>query len=148
MTQAVGRLAARCGELLSSWGPVAVDPIIVERFREAIGWPGDTTSTAVPPTILIHLKEVRVNVHQDERPREVIDDTLVNPVNGGTRYEWMRLIEVGETIKGQVRLHAATMREGRSGPLAIIVTETRYLDARDQVVARMEKTMVYRGAAS
>lgn len=147
LNQAVERLASRRGEILRTWGPVNIDPIIVSRFREAVGWPMAAGSTAIPPTILIHLPEDPIDVHRDVRPREVLDDKLVNPVNGGTHYEWLRPLQMGEAVSGQVKLFAATLREGKSGPLAVVVTETLFLDANETIIARMEKTMIYRGVA-
>lgn len=147
LNQAVDRLASRRGEVLRTWGPVNIDPIVVTRFREAIGWPGAADPATIPPTLLIHLPEDPIDVHRDIRPREVLDDKLINPVNGGTRYEWLRPLKMGEPVSGRVTLFEATLREGKSGPLAIVVTETLFLDAHDNIIARMEKTMVYRGVA-
>jgi hypothetical protein len=148
LSQAIERLASRSGEVLREWGPVSVDPLAVRRFREAVGWPGASESTSIPPTILVHLQDDPVDVHHDVRPREVLDSVLTNPVNGGTRYQWMRPIKLGETIFGRMKMHSAFQREGKSGPLAFVVTETLFLDADENTIARMEKTMIYRGVAS
>lgn len=142
---AVDRLKGRLGETLRSWGPERLEPVLVERFREAIGVPSGEEQP-VPPTMLMHLGGGRVDVERDVRPREVIDDVLLNPVNGGTSYTWLRPLKAGDEISGTVLLKDAYLREGRSGPLAMVITQTRFSDGSGEDVAVAEKTMIYRGA--
>ena len=138
----VERLAARRGEVMKTWGPVTMDAVSVARFEEALGWP---TYVALPPAILMQLGNETIDIHRDERPRETIDETLGNPVNGGATIRWLRSLCPGEAISGRVSLKDAYVRDGKSGPLAIVLIETTFLDTSDRPVAVSEKTTIYRG---
>jgi len=142
---AVERLVARRGEVLRVWGPVRLDPVTIARFEEAEGWPVRSVSDAgVSPAILLQLGNDPVDVHQDRRPYETIDEGLRNPVNGGTAVQWFRVVRPGDSVAGEVRIKDAYAREGKAGPLTFVVLETRVLDAAHSLVARAEKTMIFR----
>jgi hypothetical protein len=141
----IERLLARRGEVLRAWGPTTLDDVTIARFEEAEGWPvrgGDLS-----PAILLQLGNARVDVHADQRPHESLDDALKNPVNGGTAVWWFRAVRRGETMRGETRLGEARMREGKSGPMALVVLETRFFNDAKELVGRTEKTMIFRDVA-
>ncbi len=144
----VERLTARQGEILRAWGPLRLDPVTISRFEEAVGWPVQSMSDdAVSPAILLQLGNDPVDVHEDRRPLETIDEGLKNPVNGGTTVLWFRPLRPGDSIAGAVRIHNAYVREGKAGPLAFVVLETRFVDDAGGLVARAEKTIIFREVA-
>lgn len=146
MAEAVARLAERVGDTLSSWGPVRLDAVTIARFVEAVGLPPrDDADLHVPGIILAVMPRRPIDVHQDVRPAEQVDNVLGNPVNGGTRFEFLRPLRPGESIHGTVSLKEATLRSGRSGPLAIVVKRTVYSSDSGEVLARRDHTMIYRG---
>lgn len=142
---AVERLHSRKAEVLARRGPVTLEQAHVDRFREAIGWTG--TDASLPPTLVAHLFREDVDIHADKRPRESIDDAFVNPVNGGTRFELHRPPAIGSGIEAVTTLADVYLRQGKSGPLAFVVTETAYADETGPLAA-MRVTMIYRGLTS
>lgn len=142
--QSVERLRARIGSRLRDLGLTTVDPVSVRRFREALGLDPDPT-LGVPPMLVAHVLRADADVSVDRRPSESIDAVLADPVNGGTEVRFERPLRLGETIRGETLLADAYLREGRSGALAVVVSETRYSDGDGRAVATLRATMVYRG---
>ena len=145
LAQAVERLCLRKGSRLKDLGRAPVDRISVRRFREALGLPPDPT-LGVPPMLVHHLLRPDVDVTVDVRPHETIDSVLDNPVNGGTEVSFNRALRLEETISGELVLADAYLREGKSGAMAVVVTESRYADSQGAPVACVRSTMIYRGA--
>lgn len=144
LAQAVERLRLRKGHRLKDLGRAPVDRVSVRRFREALGLLPDP-DLGVPPMLVHHLLRPDVDVSVDVRPHETIDSVLDNPVNGGTEITLDRLLRLDETISGELLLFDAYLRDGKSGPMAVVVTESRYSDAQGQRVASVRSTMIYRG---
>jgi N-terminal half of MaoC dehydratase len=142
--QSVDRLRARIGSRLRELGTATVDPVSVRRFREALGLNPDPALGA-PVMMVAHVLRADADVSVDRRPSESIDAVLADPVNGGTEIRITRPLRVGETIRGEMVLADAYLREGRSGALAVVITESRYTDTNDLEVATLRATMVYRG---
>jgi len=142
--ESVDRLRARIGSRLRGLGAASVDPVSVRRFREALGLDPDP-ALGVPPMMVAHLLRADADVAVDRRPSESIDAVLTDPVNGGTEIRIHRPLRLGETIQGELVLADAYLREGRSGTLAVVVTESRYTDAENLEIATLSSTMVYRG---
>ena len=148
LERAVERLQRKCGETSAEWGPLLVDASALSRFREAVGLPTADAFDVVPPTLLFHLSRTQVDVHRDARPQESLDEHLGNPVNGGSAYRWLRPVRVGESVSARVSLKSAELRAAKSGPLAIVVSETTVFDAAQQRVAVLAQTIIYRGIVS
>jgi hypothetical protein len=145
LQQAVARLSALKGQRLKALGEAPVDVVSVRRYREALGLSPDP-QLGVPPMMVAHLLRPDANVDVDVRPRETIDAVLVNPVNGGTEVTFTRALRLDEVVNGELLLADAYLREGKNGPLAIVITEAVYRDASGADLARVRSTMVYRGA--
>lgn len=145
--QAVERLSARKGSRLRSLGEATVDPVSVRRFREALGLPPDP-ALGVPPMLVAHLLRRDADVSIDARPVETIDAVLNDPVNGGTEVTFARRLRLGDQVHGELVLADASLRQGKSGPMAVVVTEARVCDAQGELVASLRQTMIYRGAAA
>ncbi len=142
--QSVDRLRAKIGTRLRELGTAQVDPVSVRRYREALGLDADP-SHGIPAMMVAHLLRPDSDVTTDTRPSESVDAVLTDPVNGGTEIHISRPLRMGETISGEVVLADAYLREGRSGPLAVVITESRYTDDLKMEVASLRLTMIYRG---
>ncbi len=143
----VERLKRRRGEVLDSWGPVTLDAVTVSRFHEALCWPEQMPPGSPPPAVLMQLGNIEVDLTKDARPHKSLAPGLTNSVNGGTKMTWARPLVAGEAISGRVCLKDAYAREGKSGPLAMVVVETIFVDGAGKVAARTEKTTIFRGLA-
>lgn len=143
---ALTRLAARKGEELRRWSEQPLDRSAVGRFREAVGWP-DQHEESIPPTVVANLFRDGIDIHVDQRPRETIDDVLVNPVNGGTEFFLYRQPKIGEGITARSILFDAYGRQGKAGELGFVVTETTYSDSDQNPIASLRVTMIYRGTS-
>jgi hypothetical protein len=143
----IARLMARQGEILQAWGPVQLDSVTIAHFVEAEGWPTLAVADQMSPAILLQLGNGPVDVHADRRPHETLDVDLKNPVNGGTAVWWHRAVRAGDTVSGEVAIKAAYVRDGKAGPLGFVILETRFLDGTGALLARAEKTIIYRGDA-
>ncbi len=147
-TTPVERLQARRGEVLRQWGPLELDSITIARFNEAEGWPVQPQAKAtVQPALLLQVGNEVVDVHHDRRPHETLDEGLRNPVNGGTAVWWSRPVVAGETVSGTVSIGSVSTRQGKSGPLALVVLETRITASDGTLVERTDKTVVFREGA-
>lgn len=75
--------------------------------------------------------------------------TLERVVVGGVRWEYLRPLEVGDSLRGTRRVTSDVQREGsRGGSMRIITLETEYLDATDSPVVRLQETIIERGTTS
>ncbi len=147
LRQAIERLASRKGSQLKALGQAPVDRVSVSRYREALGLVADP-HLGIPPMLIAHLLRPHANVTVDVRPQETIDTVLNNPVNGGTEVAFLRPLRLDEIISGEVILADAYVRDGKNGPLAVVITEARYRDMQANDVARVRSTMIYRGTIS
>jgi acyl dehydratase len=73
-----------------------------------------------------------------------LDVPLKRVLNGGTEAEFFRLARVGDRITAQSRYVDMTEREGRSGPMVLVVVETTYTNQDDDVLVRSRMTVIMR----
>jgi len=142
----IAALSVRLGEEISRWGPVEVDRTTVSLYWEALGFPGrERDCGIVPLTLLALLPRRAVDIHQDVRPSEQVDKALGNPVNGGTTFTIRRTPRLGEKVRGRTSLKEAFVRDGRSGPLGIVVKQTQFWSEDGEELGSVDRTTVYRG---
>jgi len=142
----IAALAARLGEEISRWGPVEIDPVTVSRYWEALGFPDRPRECGIVPLTLLALLPRRpVDINRDERPSEQVDRSLGNPVNAGTAFTIRRGMALGERVRGRTLLTEAYVREGRSGPLGIVVKRTQFFGEDGSEIGAVDRTTVYRG---
>ena len=65
-------------------------------------------------------------------------------VNGGTEATFHRLARVGDVITAQHRYADISEREGRSGPMVIVATETRYTNQNGELLAVVTRSAIWR----
>jgi hypothetical protein len=144
LSESVGRLRNRIGARLKDLGSSVVDPVSVRRYREAMGLESNP-ELGVPAMMVAHLLRADADVSKHQRPSESIDDVLGNPVNGGTEIHFKRPLQLGDVVSGELILVDASLKAGKSGPLAVVITEARYVDAQAREIAKARSTMIYRG---
>jgi hypothetical protein len=145
----IAALADRIGEEIASWGPVTLDSVTVSRYWEALGFPGRARDCGVIPLTLLALYPRRpIDVHDYSRPVEQIDSALGNPVNGGTTFIFKRPMRMNEQVRGRTSLKEAYVREGRSGPLGIVIKRTEFWGEDGTEIGSVDRTTVYRGGVA
>jgi acyl dehydratase len=81
----------------------------------------------------------------DGSPAEIdIDIPSTRAVGGGSEYRIHRLVGAGETITVVSRLAGVQAKQGRSGPLHLVVVETDFRDERGELVASETATYIKR----
>jgi acyl dehydratase len=81
----------------------------------------------------------------DGSPAEInIDIPAPRAVGGGSEYRINRLVAAGETITVVSRLAGVQAKQGRSGPLHLVVVETDFRDEDGELVASETATYIKR----
>lgn len=118
---------------------IDVEKGAVRRFAEAIGdpnplWndePGAGKSRyggmIAPPTFL---RSVKI-----ERPELSLAFPLSNRLDAGSDWEYFEPVRVGDRITGVARIVDTWERSGKLGPMVFTLTEIKYTNQSDQVVA-------------
>jgi hydroxyacyl-ACP dehydratase HTD2-like protein with hotdog domain len=65
-------------------------------------------------------------------------------VAGGTEYEFHEHIRPGDTLTATRRIADMYEKQGRSGPMAFVVSETTYRNQHGKVVGVQRFTAIYR----
>ncbi len=64
-------------------------------------------------------------------------------LDGGIEYEFHRHVKAGDTIRASSVVADITAREGRTGKMAFMITETTYTNQDGEVVATQRGTSIY-----
>jgi acyl dehydratase len=81
----------------------------------------------------------------DGSPVEInVDIPAQRAVGGSSEYRINRLVGAGETITVASRLADVYAKQGRSGPLYMVVVETDFRDEEDELVASETATYIKR----
>ena len=65
-------------------------------------------------------------------------------VRGGDELEMLRPVNIGDVIRASTKILSITEKEGRSGRMVFILTETEYQNQRKEAVMRSRTTVVKR----
>ena len=108
------------------------------------GWP----ASYAPGNTFIQGAKTR---HATEQPeaQETLTDALDKAgyprnLDGGADYEFFAPIRAGDTLVGSSAIKEIIGREGSSGKLAFIITETTYTNQNGDVVAKARSTGIFR----
>jgi 3-methylfumaryl-CoA hydratase len=120
----------------------------IRRFAQAIGAP-DADDGVAPPLFcqaLTYADVPREQLGPDGAPAEItlLDLPAQRAVGGSSDYRINRRVRAGETITVVSRLADVYAKEGRSGPLYMVVVETDFRDADDALVASETATYIKR----
>jgi len=80
--------------------------------------------------------------HRQSLPR--VPHGFQRMVNGGSEIELHKRIRPGKRVRTKVRYHDIRERIGKTGPMAIVITETLFQDEDGDVVARARQTAIFR----
>lgn len=64
-------------------------------------------------------------------------------LDGGIEYEFSKPVKAGDTITSQSAIADITVREGRTGKMAFLTTETTYTNQDGEVVAKSRSTGIH-----
>jgi hypothetical protein len=65
-------------------------------------------------------------------------------VNGGSEIDLYKRIRPGKRVRTKARYHDIRERVGRTGPMAIVITETIFQDDDGDLLARARQTAIFR----
>jgi len=94
-----------------------------------------------PPTILTCVRS------PDWSMLDIVKDLKADIgklLHGEQEYEYYRLIRPGDKLTARVRIKDIYTKEGKSGPMDMVVTETDYTDEKGELVARARAVLVIR----
>src|SRR4030042_531272 len=121
----------------------------IRRFAEAIGdphplWVDEDYARSTrcggivaPPTFAVSL-QVGSNV------REGLPIDLTKILHGEMEFEYFRPLRAGETLFCQAEIVDFYTKEGKSGQMSFLVTETRGVDANGELVYKSRSTTLIR----
>ena len=109
----------------------------VRRFCEAIGDDNPRWREEAPPTFVVALGS--------ETP-DLADALEYGKgwLNGGDRFEYLEPIRVGDTITSRTSLVDVYEKQGGSGGLLFLITETEYTNQHGRVAVRVRGTRIRR----
>jgi MaoC dehydratase-like protein len=135
-TTVVERLRAKIGAAGAPVG-MTVEAGHVRRFCEAIGDPSPRWREEAPPTFLVSFGRSLPDLPEAlEYGRGWL--------NGGDRFELSKPVRIGDTITARTTLKDAYEKDGRSGPMLFLVTETVCTDQDGGTVAVITGTRIRR----
>lgn len=132
----VERARARIGHTRSS-GPQRVEAGHVRRWCEAIGDHNPRWEREAPPTFL-----AAMGAETLELPEALAYGR--GWLNGGDRFEHREPVLIGDLLSSEMKLVDVYEKQGASGSLLFIVTETTFLNQHGRVVATVRGTRIRR----
>lgn len=121
----------------------------IRRFAEAIGDPnplwvdedyaGQTRFKGIvaPPTFAVSLRV-------GSNAREGLPIDLKKVLHGEMEFEYFRPLRAGETLSCSAEIVDFYIKEGKSGPMSFLITETRGVDEKGELVYKSRSTTVIR----
>lgn len=128
----------------TGWSPLVVEPERARLLRQALGLAGPPYAAdggssrfdgaLAPPTYLAVVRTIE----------PALDLPPLGPaLNGGNHFRWLRPVFVEDQLRRRTELVAVESRDGRTGPLTLLTTETTVL-RDDELVAQGRSTNIYR----
>jgi N-terminal half of MaoC dehydratase len=109
----------------------------VRRFCEAIGDDDPRWREEAPPTFVVALGS-------EIPPMPEALEYGIGWLNGGDRFEYLEPIRIGDTIRTRTRLVDVYEKQGSSGGLLFLVTETEYVNQHGRTAVRVRGTRIRR----
>lgn len=109
----------------------------LRRFCESIGDDDPRWQEAAPPTFVVALGS--------ETPQ--LSEALEYGkgwLNGGDRFEYLEPIHIGDTITSRTTLVDVYEKQGSSGGLLFLITDTDYVNQHGRVAVRVRGTRIRR----
>ena len=111
----------------------------ITRFFAAIGDTDSPNSQIAPPTFLRSVGRAIPDIPGSNKVPRVID--------GGSEWTYGTPLHAGDIITYTSKIESLTEREGRMGPMLIIVYITEYSNQENQFVASQRNTLIRMPAA-
>lgn len=99
-----------------------------------------------PPTYVFDVSNnVAAKVGKDGRSlsRVSLPPPVPRIARGGNEYEWLLPVRPGDVITTTRRIAEMTEKQGRSGPLVFVLSETRYTNQKGEKVAVNRETLIF-----
>lgn len=68
---------------------------------------------------------------------------LTRIARGGNEYEWSQPVGPGDLVTATRRIAEMTEKQGRSGPLVFVISETRYANQKGEQLALNRETLIF-----
>jgi 3-methylfumaryl-CoA hydratase len=108
---------------------------------------GDLGTLTPPLFFLASLREIvyRSDLQPDGQHRSLgIGGITGRTVEGGTEFDLHAPVRVGDVIRMERRLESVDEKAGRSGPLVFVVLAASFTNQRDELVATLRHTIIFR----
>ncbi|MFC1978038.1 MaoC family dehydratase N-terminal domain-containing protein [Chloroflexota bacterium] len=144
------------GSELSYTDEFEVEKGMIKRFAIAIGDPNPiyydeefarTTSyedIVAPPTFLFEWNHHRHNVLPPEERRSIFNGLERQPrlLRGINEYQVVQQVRAGDIIRTKSRIAEVYEKQGRSGQLVFMVTETDYFNQKKETLGKSRDTYI------
>ena len=120
--------------IYSEPGQAVVERGAIERFAAAIGDGNFSFPDIAPPTFLRSVGRAIPDIPNQESVPRVID--------GGSEWSYGTVIRSGDVITYKSKIESMTEREGRMGPMLIIIYITDYINQNNEFVASQRNTLI------
>ena len=138
------------GQQVGPGEPFSVEREAIRRFLEAImeepsnflegehGWGGGAAQGVAPLTFPLY--NCRNGIDRDFQ----IPLTAPRRIRGGDEFEFLAPVHVGDEIRARTKLLELYEREGATGKMVFIVTETHYVNQKGETVMVNRATVIRR----
>ena len=109
----------------------------VRRFCEAIGDDDPRWHEEAPPTFVVALSS-------ETPPLAEALEYGRGWLNGGDAFEYLEPVRIGDTITSRTSLVDVYEKQGGSGGLLFLITETEYVNQHGRVAVRVRGTRIRR----
>lgn len=109
----------------------------VRRFCDAIGDDDPRWHEEAPPTFVVALGS-------ETPPLAEALEYGRGWLNGGDAFEYLEPVRIGDTITSRTSLVDVYEKQGGSGGLLFLITETEYVNQRGRVAVRIRGTRIRR----
>jgi hydroxyacyl-ACP dehydratase HTD2-like protein with hotdog domain len=131
------------------------DPVSVRQIREYVAAIGgrpelvDGGADACAPPLFFHAACRPVVAEADlqadgQYPFLGVDGVTGRSMAGGHKYEVIAAVHPGDVLTATERLAEIVEKQGRSGPLVFVTTESSYHNQHGTLVARYRQTTIFR----
>ena len=81
---------------------------------------------------------------RDEALAQLTNAGYTRLLDGGMEYDFLEPVRAGDTITATSAIKDIFEREGKTGKMAFVITETTYTDQNGKIVARARQTLIKR----
>jgi hydroxyacyl-ACP dehydratase HTD2-like protein with hotdog domain len=133
------------------------DPVSLRHLREYLIGTDDrelfyglsTTGPIMTPPLFFFaaMREVvyESDLHEDGQHKTTgVEGITGRTLEGGTAYKLHHPLFVGDVLTMEKTLSSIEEKHGRSGPMAVVITDSTYTNQRGELVAELSHTIIFR----